>query len=192
MWRSTPSELRLFLRGRNSSHREMKTDCIRIYIARKVNVAINPFRAAFFLRVSNSSHGNWRRLRTFRGPESQRGVQPHQSCVFFFFWEEGTLRTAKWRAIVLEYILSGKSTWQSTPSELRFFFFFESKQLYARLKTIEYVSWSGKSAWRSTPSELRFLERKELLAWKLKKIAYFSLSEEMKSKSGKSTWYIKL
>ena len=57
----SPFRTAFFLRAKNayvvwklkkiayvSLYGEMKSECIRIYIVRKVNVAINPFRATIF------------------------------------------------------------------------------------------------------------------------------------------------
>ena len=157
-----------------------------------IEKAINPFRAAFFLRGRNALLGNW-------------------------------------RVNVFEYILSGKSTWRSTPSELWFFFREEGtlcleieERMYFniycpesqrgnqplqscvfffffffflgggntllgnwRANVFEYIL-SGKSTWRSTASELRFFffflrGRNALLGdWRANVFEYIL--------SGKSTW----
>ena len=51
---STPSELRVFFERKERFAWKLKSKYIRIYVVRKVNVAINPFRAAFFLRARNA------------------------------------------------------------------------------------------------------------------------------------------
>ena len=97
-----------------SSYGEVKSECIQIYVVQKINVEINPFRAAgFFLRGRNALLGNW-------------------------------------RANVFEYILSGKSTWLSTPSELCVCFFFEKKECFAWKLNSEciwiYIIWKVNAA----------------------------------------------
>ena len=129
-WRSTPSELHFFERMECFAWK-LKSECIRIYIVRKVNVAINPFRAAGIFweqgtpileikedRVRFTLRRNEERMYlNIHFPESQRGDQPFQSCVFLRGW---SALLGNWRANVFEYMLSWKSTWQSTSSELRF------------------------------------------------------------------------
>ena len=61
----------------------MKSECIRIYIVWKVNVAINPFRAAVFLEEGTPCLEIEERMYSnIYCPESQHGNQPLQSCIF--------------------------------------------------------------------------------------------------------------
>ena len=74
------------------------------------------------------------------------------------------------RANVFEYILSGKSTWRSTPSELRFFFWEEGMlclEIEERMYSNTYCPESQRGD-QPLQSCVFFFERKECFAWKLK------------------------
>ena len=69
---------------------EMKSECIRIYVVGKINMAINSFRAAFILRGRNALLGNWR-ANVFKyvlsGKATWRSTTSELHFYYFFFFE---------------------------------------------------------------------------------------------------------